>query len=266
MRLGLLILTAAAIPALASPAAAEVIDITSRDATIRLLVQRPTEGAPVAVAALFAGGDGLVEISGDGSIGKLRGNFALRARKFLRARGIVTAVVGPPSDRNSGNGLKGMRATDTYTADLKAVIGDLRGRFQLPVWLHGTSRGSGAAAQAASALAGTPAAPNGIVLSASVLADNKFGGNLLDMAVERIDVPVLVLHHEKDSCSATPPEKVPELIARLSGSPLKKHLTYTEAGNPRGRECGAVHFHGFIGIEARVTGDIAEFILANSAR
>jgi acetyl esterase/lipase len=62
--------------------------------------------------------------------------------------------------------------TPEHVADLKAVIAWLRANTKAPVWLVGTSRGTQSAAYAATRLAG-PDAPDGIVLSATILSDPK---------------------------------------------------------------------------------------------
>ncbi len=54
------------------------------------------------------------------------------------------------------------------------------------------------------------------------------------------------------------------LLGRLKTLPPKpvKVLWYEDAKNPRGSECGARYYHGFIGIEKKVVKDIMAWIKA----
>lgn len=76
--------------------AGEVIDIRTRDTTIKILLEGPSN--PNAVIALFMGGDGAMEISDQGNIGKGRSNFAVTTRGLFQEKGFATAVVAAPAD------------------------------------------------------------------------------------------------------------------------------------------------------------------------
>ncbi len=248
---------------LSGAAGAEVIDLKTGDNSIRLLVEIPAN--PAHVAVLLAGGHGKVVIKDDGEITKLKTNFAVRSRTYLLQSGVVTAVLGPPSDlKSSPDGLKGRRTSSSYAAHLRTVVAYLKKRFQLPVWLHGTSRGTIGAAHAAIELRGSPEAPDGIILSAGVLSDNHFRDHLLNMNLDKIDIPVLVQHHRKDSCEMTSPDNVPKVIDGLTKAPVKKAILYAAGSNPSGKECESMHYHGFIGTEQLVADDMSKFIKQNS--
>jgi len=96
---------------------------------------------PMAVAVLFAGGKGAMQLSLDGAIGWGRGNFLIRSRPLFSRHGIVTAIIDAPSDhpRNLHNGF---RRSPEHAADIGAVIGHLRRIYRVPVWLVGTSQGT----------------------------------------------------------------------------------------------------------------------------
>ncbi len=66
-------------------AAAEVIDVQTRDSHIRILIEGPAD--PSHAVALLAGGNGDTEIKGDGSIGRRSGSFAVRTHGFLHGQG-----------------------------------------------------------------------------------------------------------------------------------------------------------------------------------
>ena len=232
----------------------EVHDIPSRGERTRLLVE--TAAAPVAVAILFAGGKGAVRLTGDGRIGWGNGNFVIRSRVHLLRNGITTAIFDAPTDQPYDLRL-GFRGSADHATDIGAAIAHLRARYGKPVWLIGTSRGTNSVANAAIRLGDRGA--DGIVLTASVLAWNEKGDNLLDFALEKIVVPVLVAHHEADECWATSPSDVPELVSRLTAAEQVETRLYG-GGVAQGNECHPFHYHGFHGIEGQVAGDIAAWI------
>lgn len=244
-------------------AVAEMISINSRGETFRLLIDLSNDAPAKAVVLLLGGGHGKVRIKNDGSIGWGRNNFAIRSRTHLNAFSLATAVMSGPSDKmKEKKGLKGWRTSDEHLADLKAAIDHLRGKFGLPVWVHGTSRGAISAAHAAIGLDGTESAPAGTILSAGVNAPNSGGDHIRDMNLGKITGPVLVQYHAKDECRVTSPKHVPEIMEMLKNARVKKALMYDGGGPPEGKVCHAKHWHGFKNIEREVSKDQADFIVS----
>ncbi len=236
----------------------EVHDVHARGERTRLLVQ--TVDNPAAVAVLFAGGKGATQLSEDGVIGWGSGNFVVRSRPLFMANGIATAVFDAPTDEPYDLTV-GFRGSADHATDIGAVIAHLRKTFKLPVWLVGTSRGTNSVASAAARLKTDK--PDGIVLTASMLAYNERGGHLFDYDLGAIEMPVLIAHHVDDECRVTPPGEVETLAARLKKANPLKVLLY-EGGSATGNECHARHYHGFHGIEEQVVADIAAWIKAPS--
>lgn len=235
---------------------AGVQDVQSRGQTTRLLVEKGD--SPFAVVVLFAGGKGVLKISDDGGMGWGRGNFLVRTAKHFRKNGAISAVIDAPLDRPYD--MYDFRSTEEHARDVGAVIKHLRAEYSLPVWLIGTSRGTNSVVNAAARLKGGDR-PDGIVLTATVTeASNKGLDHVMDMALDKIELPVLIAHHKKDACSVTPPSGVTELKDALKNAGPVKVLWYENAKNPRGNECGSRHYHGFIGIEKRVVRDIMAWI------
>lgn len=238
--------------------AESVEDVSSRDVRIRLLVGMPL--SPVAVVVLFAGGHGSMNIRDDGAFGWGGGNFLVRSRKLFQKQGMATAVIDAPSDKMT-SGLYHFRESEEHAQDVAAVIRHLRVRFNLPVWLVGTSRGTESVANAAIRL--KAGLPDGIVLTSSMLKYNKNGTQLLSMDLETITVPALIVHHKSDDCSVTPYDQVESLRSNLSSSRRVDVLEY-QGGTPEGGVCGAFHYHGYRGIESAVVKDISDWIKAYS--
>ncbi len=80
----------------------------------------------------------------------------------------------------------------------------------------------------------------------------------LDLA--RIRVPVLVLHHKRDACRATPPEQAPRIVEALANASAKRLVMVDGGSGAHGGWCERMHWHGFIGMEQQAVDAIADFI------
>jgi hypothetical protein len=240
----------------AASASADVVDIRSRGETTRMLVEPPDgpSGAPAGVAVLFAGGGGVLKITEDGVVRKLKGNFLVRSAGLFRDHGFVTADIDGPSDRPYD--LFGFRGTEDHAQDIGAAIAYLRATYKAPVWLVGTSRGSMSAANGAVRLQGA-AGPDGIALTSSVLVDNAKGDHVLMYDLDAVRVPVVIAHHRSDGCKVTPPEALASLEGALKHAKAVKTLWF-EGGVDRGNPCQARGHHGFAGIEGAVVAALAQ--------
>ena len=251
-----LLLTGLSLPA-SSETTQAIVDIPTRPGvTQRLVVLTPSE--PKAAVVLFAGGHGGLQIFPNGVFKWGEGNFLVRSRQLFADQGLLTVVIDAPSDKQSPPFLSGFRQTAEHAADVKAVIAWLRAQSKLPVWLIGTSRGTQSVAYLATELAGADG-PDGIVLTSSILADNKSRA-VPAMPLDRIRIPVLVVHHELDGCRIGAYADMPLLMDRLGSVPRKQLLTFTGGLNV-GDPCEAKAYHGFNGIEADVVQQVAAWLL-----
>lgn len=236
----------------------KVVDVPTRPGvTQRLLVLDAPE--PRAVAVLLAGGRGGLQITPDGALTWGAGNFLVRSRQLFVEQGLTVAVLDAPSDRQSVPFLDGFRQTPEHVADLKAVIAWLRAEVKAPVWLIGTSRGTQSAAHAATQLAGSDA-PDGIVLSATILSDPR-GRAVPAMALDAIRIPVLAVHHEQDGCRLCAFADTAVLMRKLVNAPRKQLLSFT-GGENRGDPCEPWAYHGFNGLERDVVRQMTAWMLA----
>jgi len=236
----------------------KVVDIPTRPGvTQRMIVITPPE--PQAAVVMFAGGHGGLQMSPDGSMNWGGGNFLVRSRQLFANQGLLVVVVDAPSDHQSPPYLGGFRQTPEHAADIKAVIGWLRENTKVPVWLYGTSRGTQSVAYLATELTG-PDAPDGIVLSSTILIDNR-GRAVPAMPLAKIQVPVLVVHHEQDGCALCPFSEVPGLMAKLANAPKTRLLSF-KGGENKGDPCEAFAHHGYNGLEAEVVRQTSAWILA----
>jgi pimeloyl-ACP methyl ester carboxylesterase len=245
------------LPAVAQDGA-RVVDIPSRPGvTQRVLVLGPA--APRAAVVLFAGGHGGLQISPDGRFAWGGGNFLVRSRRLFAEQGLLVAVLDAPSDRQNPPYLGGFRQTPDHVTDVGAVVAWLKQQAPVPVWLVGTSRGTQSAAFVATRLSvAAGGGPDGLVLTSTILSDDR-GRPVPDMELQRINVPVLVVHHRQDGCRHCAYRDLPRLMGKLASVPRAELLTL-EGGVDRGDPCEASGHHGFNGLERDVVGAIAAWI------
>lgn len=232
----------------------QVVDIPSRPGvTQRILLLTPDH--PKAAAILFAGGAGDIGIGDDGQL-RNGGNFLVRSRELFAANGVQVAMIDKPSDRAD---LVNFRETAAHVADVKAVMAWMRSRAKLPVWLVGTSRGTQSAAYVAVQLKADTQAPDGLVLTSTMLRDHR-DTPVPEMPLDTLTLPVLVVHHEQDGCKHCQFAQIPQLMEKLAASQRKQLLSFS-GGQSVGNECGARAYHGYNGIERAVVDKITTWML-----
>jgi hypothetical protein len=244
--------------ATASAETTQTLDIATRPGvTQRVLVITPDQ--PKAVVLLFAGGNGALQLSPTGELRSNKGNFLVRTREQWASKGFTTVLIDAPSDRQQEPFLSGFRQTVEHASDIKAVIATLRANTKLSVWLIGTSRGTQSAAYISSMLNNADG-PDGLVLTSTILTDPR-GRPVPAMALEKIGVPVLVVHHKQDGCANCDPSGLPALMNKLDHA-SRKELIMVDGGISKGDPCEAFAHHGYNSIETEVVDKIAAWILS----
>lgn len=198
---------------------------------------------PVASAILFPGAAGVVSME--------RNNFLIRVAGDFAAAGVTVAVADAPSDQAAGMNT-GFRSGAAQATDTAAIVTFLQRRAPVPVWLIGTSRGSISAANAAVRL-GSPLIA-GVVLTSSVWA-----GGMSAVPFGTLRVPTLIVHNRNDSCDESPFAQAEPAFAALAAAPAKQ-LIVVAGGSLRGRPCGAMSPHGYLGIEGQVVPPIVAWM------
>ncbi|HKQ30971.1 MAG TPA: alpha/beta hydrolase [Burkholderiales bacterium] len=195
---------------------------------------------------------------GNGSIGMRDGvprseNFLVRSRDLFAAHGFNIAIVGRPSDRQDLS--SDFRIAPQHVEDLRKVVAHLKKNADLPIWLVGTSRGTVSATAAAIEFGNDALA--GIVVTASITRGT---GAVPRQNLERIRIPVLAVHHEKDGCAWCWPYEVSKIMKGLTNAPIKKQIMIGAGRGASGDPCEALHWHGFIGAEKETVDLIAAWI------
>lgn len=197
---------------------------------------------PIGSVILVPGGTTLLTIDADG--GSDSGNFVMRIRgAFVRA-GYAIAYLEDPGD-------------------LRAIIARMR-TVARPVFLLGTSNGTGVVAANAAALGAD--GPDGIVLTSTVTQDSRrFQHSVASVDLGKIAVPVLFVHNTNDGCSTSPPGAVAGLMGRFpkGDSVTRIDVTSPVTGND---PCGPFSAHGYLGIEDDVTAKILAWMGAHGAQ
>ena len=247
------------IPTAAGALEEQIRTIPTRPGVSESFVMIRPGGAPVASVVLFMGGRGALGLQ-RGPLSARNTNFLVRTRQRFAERGLLVAVVDAPSDRQS-QALVGFRTSAEHAADVRALIAALHAEAAAPVWLVGTSMGSVSAASVAARL--TDGGPDGVVLTSSVMARPRdMGESLQDVALDRIHVPALLVHHRDDACPSSRYADTSWAMRQLSAAPRKELLTFSGGEAPQSPPCEPLAPHGYFGIEDRVVDAIAAWITA----
>ena len=224
-----------------------------------ILVETNTDAR--AVLLLFPGGTGKLNIA-DQMLGINSNNFLVRSRHLFVGHDFHIAVMDAATDFLScPGGLRGHRLSTEHSSDIAAVIEDLRFRYAgKPVWTVGTSRGSTSAAQAAAVLAAGSSGPDGVLLSSSVTGFSASANTLLDVALESISVPTLIVAHHDDACPVTPPGDSQNIKMRLISTPKSAIRIFSDGLPAISEACDALSPHGYFGIEHRVIRKMSRWI------
>jgi len=204
------------------------------------------EGAKASVV-LLSGGEGRIGIKKGIPNSK---NFLVRSRDLFAANGFNVAIV----DREDSSF---SRISPEHVEDLRRVMAYLKKDSNVPVWVIGTSMGTISATAVAIATSGEEL--GGIVLTSSITNQNKVGA-VRFQKIDAIRVPVLIIHHEFDTCSICVPNEVPLIFRGLKNAPIKKEVYVKGGANPTGDPCGPLYWHGYIGMEKEVVDIISAWI------
>jgi hypothetical protein len=211
------------------------------------------EGAVATVVLYCGGGGGYGAIGEDGWPGSR--NFLIRSAKVFAAHPFNVVLVGRATDVPNLNGPA--RIGDDHDQDNRAIFHAIKAKSAAPIWLVGTSMGT--ISVAAAAIRDNEHVIAGIVLSSAVTS-YRIRGAVPTQELEKIRVPVLVVHHENDACKLCTPYEAKGIAGGLKNAPIKKTVLVHGGGEPSGDSCEPMHYHGYIGMEKEVVGLIAAWI------
>ena len=235
--------------------AQELVTLPTRPGvTLSFFIANMGQVPPRAAALMLIGGGGGIRLRMEqGQVRFGQQNFLPRSRREFIAEGILPVILDNPSDHQSGAGISDeFRASAEHTADLRAVIADVKRRHPgLPVFLVTTSRSTISAAYQARAIGDELA---GVVLTSSLFWIGRTPVlGLFDFSTIRI--PLLLVHHREDSCPSTPYADAARLGTRFPLVSVKGGKT------PETGPCDPLAPHGYFGKEAETVGAIAAWML-----
>src|SRR5215475_6300853 len=245
----------------AADAEAVTIDTTLSVKTPPVRLDKPAHAGRASVV-LMTGGDGLLSLDATGTITASTGNFLIRSADLFLRHGLNVMMADAAPAHPTGLNVA-TRLSATHAAELQGFITAAVSRWNKPVWVVGTSNGSISTVTAGGflpALAGL----SGVVLTSPVT--NLTPGTLptFNLFASRIVVPALVVSHQDDHCSFSPPAGAAALFA-LIPSANKAARTFEHGHSVATDPCGAFSEHGYAGIEDKVVKTIADFIRGEDA-
>ena len=250
------VLLGCSIPSLAG----ETITVNGRgDATQSgLLIEADNARA---VVMLFPGGGGFIKLKDDGTFRKAKGNFLIRSKEHFLENNLHVVIMDSPSDYQNRQGMRyGFRSSDEHMKDVGSMVENLKQRFNLPVWLVGTSRGT---ESVGNAMVKLNTKIDGAVLTASITELNDKGSSVLEFDLEKVTIPVMVTTHSEDECWVTPPDGAQRIGKALTASSRVKVKMYSGGDEPVADVCRGKSAHGFYGLEKEAADDIAAFITSS---
>jgi pimeloyl-ACP methyl ester carboxylesterase len=235
--------------------AQEIVTLPTRPGvTQSFFVAGMGERKPEAVALLLIGGGGNIRLrleDGQPKFGAT--NFLPRSRREFIRNGVLPVIMDAPSDQQGRTGMSDhYRASDAQTADVRAVLAELKRRYPgLPVFVVGTSRGTISAAWLGRALGSEVA---GVALTATLFhAGRQPALSAFDFSA--IKAPLLFVHHRDDGCEHTPYSDAARLAARYP-------VVSVRGGKPpESGPCDPLAPHGFWGMEPQTVDAIAAWML-----
>ena len=214
----------------------------------RLLIAMAANAGRKAVI-LFKGGVGTPITWEKGAHFTLSINFLVRSAPLFARAGFVTAIADAPSDRSGGMD-DHFRSSKAHHADIKASVDFLVSEGAREVFLIGTSRGTVSVAYLASVM--THPGVKGYVLTASV--------ETIVFDMERIEHPVLIVHHADDECHVTTLTGAVASYRTITKSPRKHFITVSGGDMSLTHRCRAMSAHGFIGAERETVAAVVDWM------
>jgi hypothetical protein len=209
---------------------------------------------PQAVALIYSGGHGLIQLRMEAGEPKFQGgNFLIRSRREFIRNGVLPVLVDVPSDERTGLP-DGYRRSDKQVADTRAVLAEVRKRVPgLPIFIVTTSRSTLSGAYLGGALATDEVA--GVVLSSSMIVPGPNWESLAGFNFKSVKAPMLFVHHRGDGCPAT---LYPSLARAAGEFPL---ISVRGGKPPESGPCDPFAPHGFFGKEAETVDAITAWML-----
>jgi len=187
-----------------------------------------------------------LSLDATGTIIDSTGNFLIRSADLFLRHGLNVMMADATPAHPTGLTF-GTRLNATHAAELQGFINAAFNRWGQPVWVVGTSNGSISAVTAAGflpALAGL----RGVVLTSPVTNLTVGTQPTFNLYAQRITVPTLVVWHQDDHCSFSPPVGSAALFTQIPSAD-KASRAFEHGHSVATDPCGAFSEHGYACIE-----------------
>jgi len=245
---------------------------------VKYIANRPSSGsAPKAAVFLIGGGDLDMNITGNATTGAIvtsGGNFLVRTAQLFAEAGYLAVAMDRPSDRPTATPRDTVQNVDEYrisvdhAIDILAVLRQVN-TDNLDVFLSGTSKGA-LSVVANNLIAAGISLSSAVTRRSSLFPDRLFinepGFPSLQPGFVRR--PAHVLLNTSDLCGLTRPVDSQALFDNLTAAGVNAAIDAVSGGvpvtvfpAPDVRDvCGALDFHGYMGIEPTAVGRIAAWL------
>lgn len=220
---------------------------------MEFLAMTPEKSESLDALVFFPGGNGTrsFKITGDGVI--FGWNFLVRSADLFVENGFSIFTVSPPSDHQTGMST-GFRESLEHAEDIASLSSYLQNLGYNRIFLVGNSRGTLSAAAIGTQLKNSHL--KGVVLTSTLDYENFMRW----LPLEKLNMPVLMIHHKNDTCRVSPIEEARVTQATLSTTTSVSFTEVTGGAYPRSAPCDSLSAHGFFGIEEKVVQVIADWI------
>lgn len=183
-------------------------------------------------------------------------NFLVRSRDRFQKEGFNTFILFRAKSVAPEIMITTYRNEQAHLDEIQTLLNYIKNQTSGDIWIIGTSMGTISAVSAALKL--KTSRIKGVILTASVTT--YASGNLSTQNFDDIQLPVFMVHHEKDECFATTPDEARRVFNNIKAE-IRKDFLFVNGGGPaKGDPCHNQHWHGFIGIEALVVNSIVNWI------
>ncbi len=225
---------------------------------------------PKGTILIFPGGQGEGHFSSIAGQITLGTSFLVRISPLFVDKGYAVAILDVPSD-HAGGISAAFRTSPEHAQDVRKVVDFLARKNRGPIYLVGVGWGTMSVAYLATVL--KEDSVKSIVLT-STLGGPHFVGSL---PLEKISVPVLLVHHRDDHCHNSAIDGALGLKGRFKGSPRVDFVEIQGGVSPEDSEingqhekgvinpCTAMTHHGFIGVEDKAVTAITNWLSAVAA-
>lgn len=225
--------------------------------TLDFLVMTPEQSLQRDALIFFPGGNGAGPFKlGEGGVVSGWSFLVRSADSFIRD-GVAVVTVNPPSDHPTGMST-GFRESAEHARDIAFLVDYLEQQGYQRIFLVGNSRGTLSAASLGTRLKDSHL--KGIILTSSLEYDNF----LRWLPLEKLNLPVLMVHHRQDLCRVSPFQEAEKTRDSLRGHTSVDFTEVSGGAYPRSAPCDNLSAHGFFGIEDKVVRVITDWVEGRS--